>query len=230
MPGGGFQYLSIDIETTGLPSEGPVRIVEVAVVVDAFDGGRFDRPEDPYRISFYVHPSDAPPSYVWDNAQLVAHKMHEGSGLKSSWWRAPQEIAGMWYGLRSPGGFAVLDSSVGRVICGWLQSIGFLDDEETGPYRVNLAGKNVAAFDLPLLRELTDWDGHLVGRHRIMDPGPLYLRPREDHALPNQTQCLQRAGMEDLVAHTALQDAWQVVWLLRNRYFGQRPPAELSFT
>ena len=44
---------------------------------------------------------------------------------------------------------------------------------------------------------------------RMMDPGILFLE-EQDELLPDLSNCLERAGMDNLVTHNALDDAKQV--------------------
>jgi oligoribonuclease len=81
-----------------------------------------------------------------------------------------------------------------------------------GPF--NLAGKNIAGFDLPFLNQLPEWNGIKFHR-RIFDPAPLYFDPISDDVLPDLTTCKKRAGLSEYVAHIALDDAWDVISLIR---------------
>jgi DNA polymerase III epsilon subunit-like protein len=79
---------------------------------------------------------------------------------------------------------------------------------------VNFAGKNFAAFDLQFLKCLPDWDNIIKYRHRIIDPAMLFWRAG-DKSLPGSKECLKRAGIGGEVAHTALEDAMDVVKVVR---------------
>lgn len=79
------------------------------------------------------------------------------------------------------------------------------------PSRLNLAGKNIAMFDLPFLEthNIT-----LNSRHRFLDPAILYTDLKTDKVMPDLKTCLQRAGLPDTVSHTAVDDAMAVAKLI----------------
>jgi DNA polymerase III epsilon subunit-like protein len=85
--------------------------------------------------------------------------------------------------------------------------------------KINVAGKNFAAFDLQFLKKL-NWFDQLSLSHRFIDPAMLYVDFRHDGGVPNLQTCLDRAGISETVAHTAVEDALSVINLIRhyNRY------------
>jgi len=90
-------------------------------------------------------------------------------------------------------------------------------EEKKGRVTLNLAGKNFMAFDDKFLREHTDFHKHINIRARTLDPGPLYYEPG-DETLPSLSLCLERAGEESEVRHTAIEDSIDVIKLLRKKY------------
>ena len=206
-----MQYVSIDIETSGRSKERH-DIVELALIADAFDGGHIDNPADPYYFQCFVHHDHNP----WKLADADILEMHKASGVHSAWHRAPplnrtqcaQQIKDV----------AVHASDLAFMVRSWLAMVGLVDREDPQP-RINVAGKNIALFDWPwLCARIPNWEDHIVARRRMLDPGILYLRPTEDETLPDLSTCLQRAGLPDNVAHNALDDAQQVMWLLRHKF------------
>jgi DNA polymerase III epsilon subunit-like protein len=87
-----------------------------------------------------------------------------------------------------------------------------------GPFSV--AGKNFAGFDRRFLELLPGWGTQFRTRSRVIDPGPLYYRPG-DKELPGLATCLERAGLDPTVTHDAVDDAVQVVKLIRKHYLGK---------
>lgn len=82
--------------------------------------------------------------------------------------------------------------------------------------KLNVAGKNVSNFDIPFLQDkIKNWHG-VSFSSRCIDPAILYYQPG-DLNLPDTKTCMERAGIEGEVAHTALEDALVVVQLLRNK-------------
>lgn len=82
--------------------------------------------------------------------------------------------------------------------------------------KIVVAGKNFAAFDMRFLRPLGF--GAIKFCHRFLDPGSMYFDPEIDEVPPDTKECLRRAGITTEVAHTAYEDALDVVRLIRHKY------------
>lgn len=80
-----------------------------------------------------------------------------------------------------------------------------------------VAGKNVSGFDLQFLNRLPMWSGTKIN-HRTLDPTPYFVDWSIDTVPPDLTTCKKRARLPELVTHAALDDAWDVIELLRTRY------------
>lgn len=89
--------------------------------------------------------------------------------------------------------------------------------EKNGKIYVNVAGKNVASFDLPFLQsKIKNW-GNIYFLNRVIDPAILYFDMEKDDKLPDMKKCMERAGLSGEVAHTAYDDALIVLKLLRHK-------------
>lgn len=96
---------------------------------------------------------------------------------------------------------------------------GFEANDEKGSVWLIAAGKNFAAFDLAFLKSLPNWHKHIRISQQILDPAIYYVNFAEDDKLPSLEECKMRAGFEDtIVTHDALNDALDVVRLLRQHY------------
>ena len=84
---------------------------------------------------------------------------------------------------------------------------------------INAAGKNFSGFDGPFMSKHTDIDKHVKYRHRVLDPGILYMNKTDD-AVPNMGECKIRAGLSEFVAHNAIDDAIDVIHLIRHHFLG----------
>ena len=91
-------------------------------------------------------------------------------------------------------------------------------NNHTPSLTINVAGKNFGTFDKLFLDELPWWRKLIKVRQRIIDPSILYCRWDEDEAIPSLKKCKERADIDGEVAHTALEDAWDVVQMLRKFY------------
>jgi len=88
----------------------------------------------------------------------------------------------------------------------------------TIPITINVAGKNFATFDKLFLEQLPWWKKLIKIRQRILDPAILMTDWKNDTSLPNLTTCKERAKVDGVVTHNALEDAWDVIQILRKFY------------
>lgn len=82
----------------------------------------------------------------------------------------------------------------------------------------NAAGKNFASFDLKFLERLPRWKQIFRVRSRILDPGILFTDWEGDFSVPGLSECKKRAGLNSVVTHDAIDDARDVISLLRRFY------------
>jgi hypothetical protein len=107
---------------------------------------------------------------------------------------------GLGHGLTNSGGYGEVVDGVHR------------------PITLNVAGKNFGTFDKLFLQELPWWQKLIRTRQRVLDPAILMVDWKNDTSLPNLTTCKERAGVEGIVTHNALEDAWDVIEVLRKFY------------
>ena len=83
---------------------------------------------------------------------------------------------------------------------------------------LNCAGKNFAGFDKKFLEKLPRWKQVFSIRSRVLDPGILFVDWINDESVPSLDECKKRAGIDGVVTHNAVEDAMDVVMLLRQCY------------
>jgi hypothetical protein len=86
------------------------------------------------------------------------------------------------------------------------------------PITLNVAGKNFGTFDKLFLQELPWWQKLIRTRQRVLDPAILMVDWVSDKSLPNLETCKFRADIQGIVTHNALEDAWDVIEVLRKFY------------
>ena len=86
------------------------------------------------------------------------------------------------------------------------------------PASITAAGKNFGTFDKLFLEQLPRWKQAIRLKQRIIDPSILMVDWKNDNALPSLNECKQRAGIAGEVTHNALEDAWDVIQVLRTNY------------
>lgn len=86
------------------------------------------------------------------------------------------------------------------------------------PVHFTPAGKNFGTFDKLFLERLPRWKQCIKMRNRILDPAILFVDWKNDESLPSLGICKERAGLQGVVTHNALEDAWDVIEVLRKKY------------
>lgn len=96
---------------------------------------------------------------------------------------------------------------------------GKLDiNSNTRPVTINVAGKNFGTFDKLFLQQLPWWQKLIRTRQRVLDPAILCVDWKNDTSLPSLTTCKERTNISGEVTHDALEDAWDVIQVLRKFY------------
>ena len=83
---------------------------------------------------------------------------------------------------------------------------------------ITVAGKNFAGFDRKFLDKVPGFSKKIRMRQRVLDPAILFTRWHEDDAPPSLDECNARIGHTVPVSHLAIDDAVDVVRLLRTKY------------
>jgi hypothetical protein len=86
------------------------------------------------------------------------------------------------------------------------------------PFHLNVAGKNFHSGDQTYIERLPRWKQIFRIRHRHIDPSVLFVDWKNDESMPGLGKCKERAKVDGIVTHDALEDAWDVVQLLRTQY------------
>jgi oligoribonuclease len=81
-----------------------------------------------------------------------------------------------------------------------------------------VAGKNFASFDKLFLNNVPNWNKHIRMKTRVLDPAILFVDWENDDAPPSLGECKIKAGIDGVVTHLAVDDALDVIKLLRTQY------------
>lgn len=115
---------------------------------------------------------------------------------------------------REPGYDYVPSDCLGECFADWLEAEGM--DE-----KIVVAGKNFQGFDLKFLELLPDFTSNVKFHHRQIDPATLYFDPFTMDVPPSLGECLELAGINTEVQHTAIEDALDVIRCLRFKWNSQ---------
>jgi DNA polymerase III epsilon subunit-like protein len=221
-----MKYVSIDIETSGLDHEKNCVLSIGAIIEDTENKLPF---EDCPKFNAVILQREivGSPRAITMNKDLIAMIGEYLEGTDETrfmmdthtdyqflekedvvkefyWWL---EKNGYWQSNNSNGYVTVDDGYLKPTING-----------NTKPITINVAGKNFGTFDKLFLQQLPWWQKLIRTRQRVLDPAILFVDWKNDESLPSLTICKQRAGIEGVVTHDALEDAWDVIETLRKFY------------
>lgn len=186
-----INYVSIDIETTGLDPD-YCQVLEIGAVFETWD-----RPVEQLE-SFQVlvkHDRIVGSPYALAMNVDILRELGNGRGV------SPGDAISSFYAWLFKVGACKDGMYLGGPVC-----------EQTP---LTFAGKNFGKFDYQFLKQMPGWDkiNHRVS-HRFIDPAGLYWQ-EGDVELPGTAACLKRAGLDADVKHRAVADAQDVIRLVR---------------
>lgn len=83
---------------------------------------------------------------------------------------------------------------------------------------LTVAGKNFDIMDRLFIEKIPRWKQVFRFRSGALDPAILMVNWKKDTRVPGLQMCKDRAKIKGPVTHNALQDAWDVVQVLRTTY------------
>lgn len=190
-------YASVDLETTGIDAE-ECQILQFGMLLDDLKNHVnmlprlevlvLDRKHTYGGDAFALHLNSTLFEQIADIEACIAEK------------RQPPDIH-----------FCYRDE-LPRIVAQFLMMYGW-----NGHDKITFAGKNFAGFDKPFLENI-DFFKTIPMSHRTLDVGSMYWEPSDGRKVPDTKECLKRAGLPPFVAHTALDDAMNVVHLIRHKH------------
>jgi hypothetical protein len=216
-------YVSIDIETSGLDHEKHKVLSIGAIIEDTENKLPYEECPKFNAIVLQNEITGSPRAITMNGGiiQMIGEYLEGTDETKHliqthsdySFYHE-DEVIKEFYMFLWCNGFSLLDSQSTHVN-GKLTPI---IDGRTKSITLNVAGKNFGTFDKLFLQELPWWQKLIRTRQRVLDPAILMVDWKSDKSLPNLTQCKERAGVSGIVTHNALEDAWDVIEVLRKFY------------
>ncbi len=218
-----MKYVSLDIETTGL-DKNKNQIVEVGAVLDKI-GSTTPIEELPKFRAVLLHDEMVMGTYcanlhkeLWDKicwAQEVYMSLLKSDGYA----KEPLSIPSIAVYYCKPNMFETLFHNwIGENYLSPFSAEQMRNNLET--IKINIAGKNPGTFDIPFLEALPGWQGLVKFHRRILDPASHCIQPDDEH-IPDLQECLNRCGLEGTVSHTAVDDAIDIIRVIRQRRIGE---------
>jgi len=220
-------YVSIDIETSGLDHK-KNKVLSIGAIIE--DTEKKLPYEDCPKFNAIILQNEitGSPRAIAMNKEIIAmigeylegtdetrHLMNTHTDY--SFYESDDVVKQFYYWLETNGlGYGLINSGhYGKSQDGkWLPLI----NSATKPITINVAGKNFGTFDKLFLQELPWWQKLIRTRQRVLDPAILCVDWKNDTSLPSLTQCKEKLGIEGIVTHNALDDAWDVIEILRKFY------------
>jgi oligoribonuclease len=202
-----MRYLSIDIETTGVDSEND-QILSIGIILeDTSKKLSFD--EIPkLHIAILRDRISGSPYAINMNADLIETINSYQTAVDQDEKNDMVNFTGMQF---------MKEDEVAEAIFQFLYLNG-ISSERTKPVVITVAGKNFGTFDKLFLERLPNWKKLIRIQQRVIDPAVLFVDWTKDNSLPNLSECKSRAGLPEIVTHNAVEDAWDVIELLRKQY------------
>jgi DNA polymerase III epsilon subunit-like protein len=192
-------YVSIDIETLGVDPE-TCDIIEFGAVIDDM---RSPLDKLPTFHRYLLPPNGRKGIY---HGQPFAMAMHADKLKK---------IAELTAGESKSDCLLIPPHWLPLQLYGWLGSNGY---EAESKVKIVVAGKNFPGFDQRFLRRIEGFENRIQISRRVHDPAELYFDPKTDLEPPGLNECLKRAGLDKTVTHNALDDAYDVIRVLRHKW------------
>lgn len=197
-----MRYISIDIETTGLDKEND-QILEIGAVIE--DTKNLLPIEELPKYKAIINHSrlSGSPFALHMNSRIIETlKNIPKSGEERKDYMIKHNIMTL--------------ESLPLSFYSFLLQNGY-NDNESGIHIIP-AGKNFSSFDRQFLEKIPNFTSYINFSHRTIDPANLFIDFNIDEEIPSLNECLKRAGVDKEVSHNALDDALDVVRVLRSKY------------
>ena len=200
-----MKYVSIDIETTGLNPE-TCQVLSIGAVIEDTDNIMPIKDLPTFHGVVLSREISGDPYALNMNKDLIESMVYWQTGKDDERYDL-ERLTGLEFYEKG---------EIVKAFYNFLLENGFEPSGEV--IHLTVAGKNFGTFDLKFLEKLPRWKQYIRVRQRILDPSILYVNWKEDNSLPGLGLCKKRANLPEEVAHDAVEDALDVILLLRKEY------------
>lgn len=204
-----MKYLSIDTETTGLDSENH-QILEIGIIAeDAKNPLSYE--ETPKFQAIVQYDEDI----VGSPYALTMPRNQEILKILANIPRNESEKIEYF----EKHNIVHIDYLAAKMYYWYRNNVkGAITSLDESPIKTNVAGKNFRQFDYEFIKRIPNFFDYFSFNRRYLDLGCFCVNIVDDDVVPNQEECLKRLGINEVVTHEAINDAWQVVLGLREFY------------
>jgi len=210
-----MKYLSIDVETTGLDPN-TSQLLEVGLVVADSNIPFVQTKDNSLRIVLLREEIKGNIFALNMNQKLLATILAKNAELKEKnkdetkdfGMNETTEFVSTYY--ISLDALDKINEPLDVYITFLLNKFFVKNGLDTG--KITVAGKNFASFDKRFLEPYESFKTMILDRmhHRVLDVGSMFVE-YTDECIPDLKTCLKRAGFENEVPHTAVEDAILVI-------------------
>lgn len=195
-------YISIDTETTGLDPE-TCQVLQIGAVIE--DTTKLKPIDELPRFQCLVeHQHVSGSAFALNMNREILAKLgeleradrHDRSEIRKQHNIIPVNLVAKSFAM-------------------WLAANGIPKIENSDQVSITVAGKNFGVFDKLFLEKIPGWKTSIGFKQRMIDPSILCMNWTTDAGPPNLQTCMKRAQVEGPVTHDALQDAIDVVRVIR---------------
>ena len=223
-----MKYLSIDIETTGLDADFNQVLSIGAIVEDTENKLPFDEiPKfhaciladqltgSPFALNMNRDLIESMVQYQTAKDQDEKNDLVHMTGMQ---FLQRDNVVEEFYDFLFENGFVQFNTDIGHTVKVKKGKTYPIMTSKMKPVSINVAGKNFGTFDKLFLERLPRWKQAIRIRQRIIDPSLLFTDWKNDDSMPSLDTCKVRAKLDGVVTHNAIEDAWDVIQLLRTQY------------
>lgn len=198
-----MKYCSIDIETTGLDPHND-QILEVGVIIEDTNNQLPYEEIPKFNVIIKHERLSGSPFALNMNKRIIKiiSDIPKHPHMRDVYLKKHNIINEEELGLR---------------LFTFLTSHGYEDDYD-GAVKIIVAGKNFGSFDKIFLDNVKLLNGFVKFGHKYIDPVTLYTNFLVDTELPSLHDCKERGNIKGIVTHKAIDDAWDVIEVLRKKY------------
>lgn len=193
-----MKYVSIDIETTGTDSQSN-QILEFGAIIEDTEL------KLPYEKCPKFH------KIIWHDC-IVGHPVALGMNgeLIKEIATEQEKRKNLGFEYAAKYDFLIDGSELAQKFASFLHACKIYG-------KFTAAGKNFASFDRQFILNLRN--SELIQLHyRSIEPSMFYIDWKKDETVPDSMTCKKRARLKEQMLHRAMNDAWDMILLLRQQY------------